>query len=187
MCEVRTKPPFFLIHRLYVQGNCTRWTVPFFLCSCQRYRMENLHTRRKVALKLHESFQGALPYLASKSSPLFPLQGITWKQTTTDCAIACSSSLFLSSSKYPHFPLFDRSMALPKSLICNKAPCEFQCVCTGGILQSQTTDLLSVFIKSDIFTSGEITEKVQWKKMMYFHLRTPLLASQLVSCLCFHN
>lgn len=76
-----------------------------------------------VALKLYESFLGALPYLASsKSSPLFPLQDVTWKQTTTVCAISCSSSLFLSSSECPHFPLLNRSMTLPKSLTPTELP-----------------------------------------------------------------
>jgi len=117
-CVKSEQSPFFFIHWLYVEGSCTRWTVPFFLSAHVNGREWKICTwGKKVALKLHESFWGALPYLASsKSSPLFPLEGVMWKQTTTDCAITCSSRLFLPSSEHLHFPVFNRSMAFPKSL-----------------------------------------------------------------------
>lgn len=54
VAEVRTKP-IFLIHGLCVQGNGTRQTVPF-LPSAHVKCTEDLHTRKKVALKSYESF-----------------------------------------------------------------------------------------------------------------------------------
>lgn len=146
LCAVRTKP-IFLIHGLYVQGNCTRQTVSFFPSAHVNSTEWKICTREKmVALKLHESFWGAVPYLASsQSSPLFPLQGITWKQTTTDCTIACSSSLFLSSSEYPHFPLFDRSMILPKTLTATELPVDLS-VSELMVSLGVPNDLLSFFL-----------------------------------------
>lgn len=153
-------------------------------CSCQWYRTETPTCKKKVTLKLHKSFWGALPYLASSKPLPFPLQGIMWKQTTTACAISCLSSLFLSSSEYPHFPLFNRSMALPKSLtFAAELPADWTVSAPMASL-SQTSNMLLVciYFNGDIFIIGEIMGKVQWKKtIVYIHLRRSLLAWQLLS------
>lgn len=122
---------------------------------------------REAALKLYESFWGALPYLSHLSVHLSHLLYFLFKVSRESKPQQLGPSLAQVAYFYPAVNaltspfLMDQWLSWSLSL-----SCKHNCVGTECILKSQPSDLLSFLFKTDIFICGGIMEKknkTQWK------------------------
>lgn len=145
------------------QENCTR-TISFFLytyVNCAKWKI--CMGEGEAALKLHESFWGALPYLSHLIVHLSHLLYFLFKVSRESKPQQLVPSLAQVDYFYPVMNALTSLFLMDQWLSWSLLPsCKPNCVCTECIFKSQPSDLLSFLTPT--FSSVEGSwKKTQWK------------------------